>query len=59
MIRCMPKVGQTRRNGQISRNTQPSRLNQEETNNLNRLVTHSEIEYVTTTTKNLSTNKSP
>ena len=48
--------GQPGRNGQILRKVQPSNLNQEKIENMNRPITSNEIE---TVIKNLATNKSP
>ena len=52
----MSRNGQRGINGQILRKAQPSRLNQEEIENINRPITSTEIE---TVIKNLPTNKSP
>ena len=40
------QIAQPRRNGQIFRNIQRAKSNQEEIDNLNRLITSSEIEFV-------------
>ena len=50
------QIAQPRRNEQISRNIQLPRGNQKETDNLNRLVTRSEITFLI---KELPANESP
>ena len=54
MTSYMPTTGQPRRNGQILESYNLPRLNHEEIENLNRLITNKEIEIVI---KNLSQNK--
>ena len=50
------QIWQSWRNGQLSKDLQPAKMNQEEIDQLNRQITSNEIEYVI---KTLPTNKSP
>ena len=52
------QIWQPTRNGQLSRDVQPTKLNQEEIDQPNRPITRNEIEYVNKK-KTLPTNKNP
>ena len=53
------QIWQRGRNGQLSRDIQPTKLNQEEMDDSNRLISRNEIEYVILKKKKLPTNQSP